>query len=330
MDARKTREFHKAVAARHINKAKALAAGGDININARDASGYTPMHHAAKNGHRNMVEFLLDIGANIDAFTSDTETARALCRDPATRALLDAALRSREEFFDIVKYGDIRETQRLLNAGTRVNIPSRGDWTALHFAICEKHPDIIRLLLSRGANVNAADWQGETPLHKAAQRGFPEIATLLVESGARVDARTALGCTPLHFAAESGDLKCICLLIRNGADPSALANDGKSLLHRAAEKGRDMAVSWLLSALKAKLAVADADGNTPLHLAARAGHRQVASFLARLPEGREILNSHNLKGETPADIAGDDEMKALLRQEPAKRRKPAAPSPKPF
>lgn len=47
-----------------------ITARQGVNINATTASGYTPLHQAAQQGHSTIVSHLLDKGANPDVLTS--------------------------------------------------------------------------------------------------------------------------------------------------------------------------------------------------------------------------------------------------------------------
>ena len=61
--------------------------------------------------------------------------------------------------------------------------------TALHFAACEKYPQILELLLQRGANPNAADVNGRVPLTEAALWGRLENVQVLLKHGAKKEVK---------------------------------------------------------------------------------------------------------------------------------------------
>ena len=58
--------LHRAAAAGDLRRARELIHEGAA-LNAFDAIGYTPLHHAVKNEWFEMVRLLLDAGADIDA-----------------------------------------------------------------------------------------------------------------------------------------------------------------------------------------------------------------------------------------------------------------------
>jgi len=123
-------------------------------------------------------------------------------------------------------------------------------WTPLHFAAIMGKARVARLLLAKGANVNAWTGEGLMPLHCLSDMGQPtEVARLLLEYGAEVNTRTLRGGrrTPLHCAAEYNSVQVAQLL----------------LYHRA------------------NINAKDDTGRTPLDIAIRAGHTELAELLRR-------------------------------------------------
>lgn len=64
--------------------------------------------------------------------------------------------------------------------------------------------DAIALCLERGADIDAADENGQTALHLAVAQAEPAVLRLLVEKGASPHARDAKGQTPLDLAMNAG------------------------------------------------------------------------------------------------------------------------------
>jgi len=85
-------------------------------------SGYTPLHYAARNGHVDCVELLLQEGANVNATTSG--------------ALHRAAF-----------MGHQRVCSLLVRAGVRGGIQDSDGDTALHKAAARGHTEVLSLLL---------------------------------------------------------------------------------------------------------------------------------------------------------------------------------------
>ena len=64
------------------------------------------------------------------------------------------------------------------------------------------------------------------------------------------------------------------MLVARGADVNATDNDGETPLHMAAETGQRDVAEWLLGH-KADINARDGDRRTPLHIAAMKGKKNV-------------------------------------------------------
>ena len=141
-----------------------ISRGADVNVN--DKNGYTPLHQAARVGHRNIVELLLDCGAKVNALDLTKSSA-----------LFGAAQHHQES---VVKL--------LLSRGAEVNLTDAQGWTPLLRAFQKSDGDeTLKILLEYGANVNVRDSKGRSPLHIAVAQKNKNIVELLLARGARVD-----------------------------------------------------------------------------------------------------------------------------------------------
>jgi ankyrin repeat protein len=122
-----------------------------------DENGRTPLHAAAL-GRKEIAEFLIANGADVDARKRNGVTP-----------LHVAAARGHGE---IVKL--------LISGGANVNARTNDGETALHKAAESGYTETAELLLSNGANVNAV-YHGETPLFLAKTE---EMKALLRKYGA--------------------------------------------------------------------------------------------------------------------------------------------------
>jgi hypothetical protein len=129
------------------------------DVQAKDRSGNTLLHIAAKNGHADAVESLLDAGADIRAKNKLGYTA-----------LHEAAW-----------HGQDAVVQALLNANADINAEDKFGTTALHNAAWQGHANAVQNLLNAGADARAKDAVGTTPLALAKWQGHKEIIRLLEE-----------------------------------------------------------------------------------------------------------------------------------------------------
>jgi ankyrin repeat protein len=153
-----------------LKKVKEIIENDPNEINVQDSRGFTPLHLAAGKGHIEIVEFLINHGADIELeiFIGDTP-------------LLVAARYARHGQYETIK--------TLLEHGAKVNHKDKHGRTALHDAAMYSGKEIINLLISYGADVNARDEHHSTPLHQAAMLTNIEAAKALVEHGADIFAK---------------------------------------------------------------------------------------------------------------------------------------------
>ncbi|MBD3398136.1 hypothetical protein GF413_03640 [Candidatus Micrarchaeota archaeon] len=213
-----------------------IEAGADVN--AVDGLGWTPLMNAARKGHAEMVELLLDQGAD--------PAAKRECKHLKCPTVIDYALRG----------GSPVIVSTLLNKGTD-NHPNSGSkkWKALlPLAIGLGRMEVVKLLLSNGLDVNVrigSDYMrsmmiectaglqvnetigsnGMSLLMLACITGRNEIAKLLLADGADVNQRDANGCTALMRATLSGQMESVKLLLANGADANSVDKHGNTALN---------------------------------------------------------------------------------------------------
>ena len=144
----------------------------------------SPLNNASKTGRLDIVQSLLDQGADVN------ETSSVGSR----RSPLHVA--SVWEKIEVAKL--------LIERGAQVNLRSRSGTIPLHLASMMGNLAITRLLLDHGADVNARTRQGWTALNIASGRGHFHIVQLLAERGADVYVRNPSGQTPGQYAAAHG------------------------------------------------------------------------------------------------------------------------------
>ncbi len=166
----KGKPIHRAAYEGDLEKVKKIIDRNPNQINVQDASGYTPLHLASGKGHIEIVEFLLNHGADIELEIFNRDTP-----------LLVAARYARHGQYETIK--------TLLEHGAKVNHKDENGRTALHDAAMYSGKEVINLLISYGADVNARNKHQSTPLHQAAMLSNIEAAKALVEHGADIFAK---------------------------------------------------------------------------------------------------------------------------------------------
>mmetsp|Transcript_5861 Transcript_5861/g.20432 ORF Transcript_5861/g.20432 Transcript_5861/m.20432 type:complete len:800 (+) Transcript_5861:169-2568(+) len=180
--------------------------------------------------------------------------------------------------------------------------------TALHLAIMSGSLDCVRLLLEEGADVTKL-LESSYPLHLAVEYSTAvrdlhaiELVSTLLEYGADVEATDDCGRTPLHLAAKNGSIALVSLLIDKGGKTMCEHTDreGSTALHIASAHGQVEVVRHMTQKCGSVVDVQNKAGNTPLHLAARAGAAESARCL--LATGASLAMLNNLK-LTPGMLA---------------------------
>jgi ankyrin repeat protein len=207
--------------------------GADINVEVGD---HTPLDWAAKYGHAGVVIQLLDKISDINF--NETKKDRPA---PIHRA---------------ARNGHALVVKLLLDSG--VDIEAKvNELTPLHNAAYNGHEAVVELLLDRGANINASgkkDRDADTPLTMALQGGYEAVALRLINSGADWTVPASwYGCKALHFAARWGLETVVQLLLEKGEHVD-IETEGTEIegweqwtpLHFAADEGEEGVVKLLL------------------------------------------------------------------------------------
>lgn len=189
-----------------------------ISVDSRNSGGQTALHYAVLRGKREVVEFLLSQGADVN--------------------LKDKSWGFIPWGFTPLKYASSKDiVELLISKGANVNAKDKYGWTPLDGAVWHGYKDIAETLIRVGANVNSRYWWGETPLIWATQAGQADIADMLIANGAEIDARDYYGRTALYHAAWRGYRDVAELLISKGANVNIRDDQGRSPLWQAKNTG---------------------------------------------------------------------------------------------
>ena len=201
-----------------------LEKGADPNAG---GAGYRALHAAVLRSQIELVNALLDHGADPNALVEHGTPGRRFSADYSIRAQLIGAT----AFWLAAKYGEIKILRTLAKRGADPHLVPESGMSALQAAmgmpvgslenrrdrIGNSPPDpaeqerltlaLARFVLALGVDVNAADVKGNTALHHAVllvgqrhTKDFGAVIEFLVAGGADVNRANKHGQTPLELA----------------------------------------------------------------------------------------------------------------------------------
>jgi len=306
---------------------------GEVEVNARDPDGKTPLHYAAERGDSALAAFFISHGANVNVTDNSNQSPLGIS----------------------VEKGDAKITELLVNAKANIFLPIKENTTAAKTALT-KNGSLLRALITP-FTVEAADKDGKTILHLASisgnvlavydileitssgavvnktdndkknaldyalsrpdSRNHMEIAEKLILAGGSSDnpvfyylapsvrsnnynIRRNDGLAPIHYAVRENHQGLISFLMEKKVDINIKTSSGSTPLHEAARTGNIQLMTMLLD-LGADPNAVDAKGNAPLHVGIPANvHKEAINLLLGNKANPNLRDEH---GDTPLHIA---------------------------
>ena len=197
---------------------KTIASSSRVDIDVRDAANnMTPLMIAAEKGNKDIVRYLLENRASVDAVAcssssssssaspaasvagtgTGTGTARQWssldCRGKGITALMFAS----SSASSIVDAAEVVEV--LLEYKATVDMQDVRGRTALMHACFKDHGPVVEVLLEARADINKRDSQGITALMHACHLGHYSVVAQLLEEGADITLRDTGGFDALQW-----------------------------------------------------------------------------------------------------------------------------------
>lgn len=171
--------LHRAASAGQINLVRQLLEANAYPIDLPDSLGWTPLIIAASAGHREVVAYLVERGANVQAVTANSQSAL---------------------HFACGK-GHLEVVKLLVDNGCPLNTRDRFGYTPFIRAVLANREAVVEYLLTSGKHridLDGKDKLGNSALHIACEEENLRMVQLLLEAGADVKATNGEGRTPLE------------------------------------------------------------------------------------------------------------------------------------
>jgi ankyrin repeat protein len=249
-------ELSLAIRQGHLAAVRAIVEKNPALVKSGDDSGFTPLHIAATAGHVDIVAYLLERGADLEARTAGGQTP----------------------VFQTVPLASQQAFTYLLTKGANLNARDNQGKTILQFALTWQRPAMVDLILQHGFTVDAAGAAAQEMLDEAANTGVESLVTALTSRGTVIDPGMRNGSTLLHSAARGGLPGLADRLLKLGARPNERDQHGLTALHLAAFYGRAAVVPVLLAAGADVEALAP-DGRSARDMAQHAGQPNTVALL---------------------------------------------------
>ncbi len=239
---------------------KKLKANKKININQADPHDdldNNALYQATQLGNTDIVQILLDKGANIEAKTKyghtplhiasaqgGTEIIQLLLSKNANKEAKD---KNRSTPLHIaVWYGNTPIVKLLLDQGVDIEAKMNlGDISSEVLEIQRIIDELDKLFLIKEDQIEEGNWG--TPLYIAVLKGYPDIVKLLLHQGADIEVKNGFYWrTALHLAVKNGNEPLVRLLLGNNANIESKDRDMLTPLYRAASAGHKSIVRLLL------------------------------------------------------------------------------------
>jgi ankyrin repeat protein len=299
---RPTRTLFAAAAEGDLLTTRALIQRHNVDVNAENDDGVTPMYIVAAHGHTALVEVLADEGnADVNLGTPEDSTLQlveAWKDDPPEEFVRGLKHGVVFPLYIAARNGKVDTLRALLKRGAEVDQLTNRFQTAVMGASRDGRSEVTKLLLDHGADANKVDIDGMTPFRAAAEGGQSEIITMLLDHGGLdIDQVTGEdhgiqypGATALILAADGGHVEAVKLLLGRGADVNKADNAGETPLNAAARGGHVAAIKLLLGR-GADTSKADDDGWTPVYTASRSGEAEAAHVLLKAGADARVATS---------------------------------------
>jgi len=305
---------------------------GEIEVNAYDSDGKTPLHYAVERGDSQLASFFINLGANPNAIDHRRMSPLGISIDRNDSRTTEVLLAGKADIHLPILQNTTAAKQALAKGGsvfksilTPVSVESvdSDGATVLHLASKDGKVQAVNDILavsSSSSIINKTDKNKKNALdyalEKPESKDHIDIAEELILKGAvsgnpifsffAPAVRSANynmvrneGLAPIHYAVMNNYTGLTAFLFEKNIDINIKSSSGSTPLHEAARIGNIDLMKMIIEC-GANVNSTDANGNTPLHMGIPENvHKDAINLLLENGANPNLRDEH---GETPLHI----------------------------
>lgn len=267
--------------------------GFRIHFGCKNYEDKTLLHEASQFCQDEVVEFLLENGAQVDAIKrADWTPVMLAC----------------------TKRDNLPVLTRLVKAGADLTLVNKDGWTPFHLAAREGDLEMLKYLLENNANL----WQtqsknGRTPLHTAALSGNDQTVQFLLDNcNYPPDCKDSCGSTPLMDYIRSGHFSSIQHFTSKDFDLRSLDRFGRNCLHIASQSGQCQTIKILVKDWNMNVNEVSDNGMSSLHWAVFEKQIEAVKTLLDLNCDKDLKDKKNKSAKDIANELGYENIAQIL------------------
>ncbi|XP_067661852.1 ankyrin repeat and protein kinase domain-containing protein 1-like [Haliotis asinina] len=294
--------LHSACLGGDVKVVKYVLSQNILDINGRVRCGRTAVMLAAENGHKDVVEMLIDKEADVSLVDETGDNVlHCACRGGhaevvkyiLSKKMVDInslvhgkktpTMVAIERQLDVVKY--------ILSLNSvDINCKGRKKRTPVIVAAEQGHTEVVKLLVKHAANLLLRDENGDNILHRACYAGQLDVVKYILSlKSMDINSRGWRKRTPVIVAAEQGHTEVVKLLVKHAANLLLRDENGDDILHCACYPGRVDVVKYVLSLNTVDINSKGLKKRTPPMAATIYGKKEVVELLVK--HGADLLLS---------------------------------------
>lgn len=221
-----------AIQAGNIDVVKELISQNPSHFNSNAGFGRsksTPLMFACQKGIFEIVEVLIQFGADINKQDEDGDSALTLSSSHKNTNIAKLLLNNGANVDHADKNGitpliiaclsnRVEMVQLLIHHKANINLQDRDGWTALMYTCIKNNINNMNILLDNGADIHVQDKKGRNLFMFACQYAFDDIVEISLKQKINVDAQDCESQTALTYAFGNGHYGIVMKLLQAKAD----------------------------------------------------------------------------------------------------------------